>query len=87
MLKIYSEMSVEQFNAWSGGRDTLEAVREAGLIDELDALLEMMFCGDDRFVSDVQLNDFLWFESDYIFETLGMNEDDEEEEEEDEEEE
>ena len=70
--------------AWSGATDTLETVSQFDKESELMNLLEDVFYGD---IPDLtELNDYLWFESDYIFEMLGINEyEDEEEEEEDEE--
>ena len=68
--------------AWSGGADTLETVSQFDKESELMDLLESVFY--EEIPELVELNDFLWFERDYIFETLGINEyeDDEEEDEE-----
>ena len=53
--------SIDDFDAWSGGLDMLNRVREAGKIKELDQLLdELQDCAP--FESDTQLNDFLWFD-------------------------
>lgn len=69
--------------AWSGGADTLETVSQFDKESELMDLLESVFYGD---VPDLmEVNDYLWFERDYIFEMLGINEYEDEEEEEDEE--
>ena len=62
--------------AWSGAKDTLKAIREAGKEDELMQFLEEMFW--DKTPTDTEVNDFLWFESSYIYENLGLNEDAEE---------
>ena len=59
-MKIYSDISLDNFEAWSGGYDTLEVVRDKGLLERLEAILE-----EDIFpegCSDTELNDFLWFE-------------------------
>ena len=65
--------------AWSGAADTLETVSQFDKESELMILLEDVFYGD---IPDLtELNDYLWFESDYIFEMLGINEYEEEEEE------
>ena len=62
MIKYTVELNtIDDFDAWSGGLTMLNRVREAGKIDELDALLEELSdCGG--FESDTQLNDFLWFD-------------------------
>ena len=55
---------------WSGALDTLEKVNEAGMGDNLMMLLEDI-CGDEE-LDITYINDILWFESDWILETLGI---------------
>ena len=86
-MKYYVETSLENFKAWSGGRDTLEVLIEKGLCDTVEACLEEAL-GED--VSDTDINDTLWFERDMIAEWCGFSswealENGEEEEEEEEE--
>ena len=88
-MKYYVETSLENFEAWSGGRDTLEVLIDKGLCDTVEACLEEAL-GED--VSDTAINDTLWFERDMIAEWCGFSswealENGEEEEEEAEEEE
>lgn len=88
-MKYYVETSLENFEAWSGGRDTLEVLIEKGLCDTVEACLEEAL-GED--ISDTDINDTLWFERDMIAEWCGFSswealENGEEEEEETEEEE
>ena len=90
-MKYYVETSLENFEAWSGGRDTLEVLIEKGLCDTVEACLEEILDGD---TSDTYINDLLWFERDMIAEWCGFsswealeNGEEEEEEEETEEEE
>ena len=88
-MKYYVETSLENFEAWSGGRDTLEVLIEKGLCDTVEACLEEILDGD---ASDTYINDLLWFERDMIAEWCGFSswealENGEEEEEEEEEEE
>ena len=68
-MKIITETSLENFVAWSGGRDTLESLIDMDLCERLEYHIE-----NDIFVdgcTDTELNDFLWFERDYIAELLG----------------
>lgn len=60
-------------NSWSGAKDTIQTVIEHRLLDELVYLIEELFC-DDEDITDVKLNDFLWFDREYIFEQLGIEE-------------
>ena len=90
-MKYYVETSLENFEAWSGGRDTLEVLIEKGLCDTVEACLEEVL-GED--ISDTAINDVLWFERDTIadwcgfssWEALENGEEEEEEETEEEEE-
>ena len=90
-MKIIMETSLERFEAWSGGEDTLEVLREKDLCEQLENILEGDIFPDG--CTDTELNDVLWFERDTIAEWLGFynwealeNEGEEEEEEEEEEE-
>lgn len=67
--------SLDNFSAWSGGLDTLDSIRDAGKIEELDNLFQDFFCGETP--TDTDVNDWLWFERNDIFDCLGMNEDEE----------
>lgn len=69
-MKYYVETSLENFEAWSGGRDTLEVLIERGLCDTVEACLEEAL-GED--VSDTDINDTLWFERDMIAEWCGFS--------------
>ena len=86
-MKIISETSLDRFEAWSGGRDTLDVLIEKDLCDQLEAMLENDIFPDG--CTDTELNDLLWFERDNIAEWLGFSdwealENGEEDEEEDE---
>lgn len=57
---------------WSGAEDTLNDIVEANKEDEFMNFLEMVFCDDVP--TDTNLNDFIWFERDYIYENIGLTE-------------
>ena len=69
-MKYYVETSLENFEAWSGGRDTLEVLIEKGLCDMVEACLEDILDGDS---SDTTINDILWMERDMIAEWCGFS--------------
>ena len=75
-MRIYSETTLENFEAWSGAVDTLNRVREAGKCDELESILEDLYPDG---MSETELNDLLWFEPETVFEWLGIEEEEEEE--------
>ena len=69
-MKYYVETSLENFEAWSGGRDTLEVLIDKGLCDTVEACLEDILDGDS---SDTTINDILWMERDMIAEWCGFS--------------
>lgn len=60
-------------NSWSGARDTLEDIIKAEKEEEFMDLLDMYF-GTEEEITDTELNDFIWFERDTIYEDLGLDE-------------
>lgn len=67
-MKYYKECSLEDFDAWSGGRDTLDFLVNHGLCDRVESMIEDVFTETP---TDTDINDFLWFETDRIAELLG----------------
>jgi len=77
-MKIYREISLGEFDAWSGGENTLRIVGEADKINELEDLLQECEPADGW--TETALNDVLRFEDSWIFQMLGIDPDDYEEE-------
>ena len=69
---------------WSGATDTIADIQNANKEDEFMNFLEAVFC--DEVPTDTEVNDFIWFDRDYIYENIGLTEDGELPEEEPEEE-
>ena len=90
-MKITSEISLRNFEGWSGAVDTLNTLTDEQMRTIESSLEEAYPDGMD----ETDLNDFLWFENDTIAEWLGFEDwedlerknsgEDEEEEDEDEE--
>lgn len=81
------ECDLDQFDAWSGGKDTLDVLKEKGVCSEVQYFIEELFC--DEIPTETAINDVLWFERDFIAQHLGYDdweafENGEEEDEEDE---
>lgn len=55
---------------WCGAIPTLNRIEKENLGGELMTLLEEIFL--DEMPTITQVNDFLWFESDYIYGCLGI---------------
>ena len=69
---------------WSGAVDTIADIQNANKEDEFMNFLEAVFC--EEVLTDTEVNDFIWFERDYIYENIGLTENGELPEEESEEE-
>lgn len=54
---------------WQGAVDTLDKIENEGKQDEFMEFLESYFV-DVPTITEV--NDLLWFENDFVFESLGM---------------
>lgn len=60
-------------NSWSGALDTLKDIENADKEDELMQLLEDVFADREEVPTETDVNDFLWFEREYIYENVGLN--------------
>ena len=74
-MKITMEMSLENFEAWAGGKATKKEIIRAGKVEEFDELIEELYPDG---IDATQLNDILWFDVDWLYENLGMIEEEEE---------
>ena len=69
-------------NCWSGAIDTLKMIEEHDKEDELIAHLEEIFESYfDNVPTMTEVNDYLWFEDEAIFDALGISESEDDEEE------
>ena len=71
-VKIEMDYRTLKNNSWSGALDTLKDIEEADKEDELMYLLEEIFT--DTTPTETEVNDFLWHDRDYIYESLGLDE-------------
>ena len=66
-MKIIVETSLENFEAWSGGKDTMNDLSHSDC-ERLDQHIEELYPDG---ITETQLNDFLWLERDTIADLLG----------------
>lgn len=73
MISVKKELSFEDLKkeCWSGAVNTLQKIEEEGKEDELMELLQDIFTD---IPTETELNDFLWFDDDYIYDQLGIEE-------------
>lgn len=67
-LKITT--GIDNFNPWSGAVSTWEEIKEQGKISDLEFILTEIY---PEGIEEGQLNDILWFESDWVYAQLGIN--------------
>ena len=68
-MTITYELDLNSFQAWSGAKDTLERIQREGKCAELENVLEELYPDG---MTETQLNDLLWFESETVYEWLGI---------------
>lgn len=76
MIKVTDNMDWYDIyrTAWSGARDTVERIEDEGKGDEFVSLIEEVYPeGIDR----TALNDILWFDDEWVFESLGIKDEEE----------
>lgn len=77
-MKIVDDnATLEKFDPWSGAVATKAAIVEAGKAEEFDCLIGELYPDG---LTLTRLNDILWFDSDWVFESLGMTPEEVEEE-------
>ena len=71
MMKIINDnLSLREFDAWAGAKNTKEIILDNNKEDDFDFMIEELYPDG---LTETQLNDILWFEEDWICETLGID--------------
>ena len=68
-MTITYELDLNSFQAWSGAKYTLERVQREGKCAELESMLEELYPDG---MTETELNDLLWFDSESVYEWLGI---------------
>ena len=68
-MTITYELDLNSFEAWSGAKETLERIQREGKCAELENILEELYPDG---MTETELNDLLWFESETVYEWLGI---------------
>ena len=68
-MTITYELDLNRFEAWSGAVDTLERIQREGKCAELENVLEELYPDG---MTETELNDLLWFDSESVYEWLGI---------------
>ena len=68
-MTITYELDLNSFKAWSGAKDTLDRIQREGKCAELENILEELYPDG---MTETELNDLLWFDSESVYEWLGI---------------
>ena len=69
-MKVINEnLSIADFEAWSGAKDTVQTIIDNNKENDFDSLIEELY---PEGLTDTQLNDLLWHDSDWCLEQLGI---------------
>lgn len=68
-MTVTSEVNLSTFDAWSGAIETKKVILEHNKEEDFNMLIEELYPNG---LTETTLNDLLWFEDDYIFESLGI---------------
>lgn len=74
MLKLYYD--INEYTPWAGAVDTYDQIYNEGKLEALEDLLEELYPDG---IDETKLNDILWFESQWVLDTLGVGQEWEEE--------
>lgn len=77
-MALVVNVGIDGFKPWSGAVSTWDTIVDEDKLDALEFILEDLY---PEGITATQLNDILWFESDWIYENLEIIEEDEEEDE------
>jgi hypothetical protein len=69
-MQFTKEFDVDTFKFWSGAEDTVKTIRKNGKMGEFGEHIEMVF--DGLTPTETEINDYVWFQSDEIFEALDI---------------
>ena len=74
-LKIICDLG--DYQPWQGAVETYNRIKDAGMLDDFERLMEDSY---PEGLTMTELNDILWFEPEWVFEMLGMDNGDEDDE-------
>ena len=69
-MRVYNDnLTLVNFDAWSGAVETKETIISEGKAEQFNNLIEEIYPDG---LTETTLNDLLWFEDEWIFEMLGI---------------
>lgn len=71
-MKYTVEESLRNFEAWLGGKDTLDDLWAYDVLDEAEEYIEEVLSNREELPTETEINDILWFERDEIYKYCGI---------------
>lgn len=69
-MKVINDcQTLRNFDAWSGAVETKKTILEHDKEEDFECLIDELFPDG---LTDTQLNDILWFDSEWVFECLDI---------------
>lgn len=68
-MKVFIELNIRNFEAWSGGEETKETIIEHGKEQDFEDLIDELYPDG---IDETSLNDLLWHDSDWVLDSLGI---------------
>lgn len=68
-MTITANISLRDFEAWSGARQTLNRLINTNTVEDFESVLEDLYPDG---INETALNDILWFDDEWVFETVGL---------------
>lgn len=68
-VQRYSAENIEEFEPWQGAIRVWQALQEAGKMSQFKDMISTLYPDE---IDAQTLNDLLWFDSDFVFQSVGM---------------
>lgn len=69
-MKITNETNLRDFEFWSGAREIASRLTDSEM-DQIESMLEELY---SEGMTETQLNDLFWFDSEWVCSLIGENE-------------
>ena len=69
--ELHIMITLGDYTPWSGAVETFDKIEEAGMLDDLEFMLEDMYPDG---IGQTELNDLLWFDGEWVLAQLGIEE-------------
>lgn len=70
-MKVYKDIELCEFEAWQGAKTAVKIIHHAGKDKEFEQMIDELYPDG---LSSTELNDLLWFDTEWIYEQLGIEE-------------